>query len=240
MASPRNPTAAQRKDRIYLVEDHPVTREGFAQLINFQRDLEICGQAGIVARALTEIAVLNPDLVIVDISLAGTSGIELIKDLVSRDPILKVLVLSMHDESLYAERALRAGARGYVMKQEPTEHVMAAIRHVLGGGVYLSVRMRDHLLFNVVGRLSAARASDLDRLSDRELEVFQLIGEGRTTAQIGASLHLSVSTVETYRTRIKERLNLRDAGELLQAAIRWNVGKGNCCPLPAAEAGRQS
>jgi DNA-binding NarL/FixJ family response regulator len=221
MASPRNPTAAQRKDRIYLVEDHPVTREGFAQLINFQRDLEICGQAGIVARALTEIAVLNPDLVIVDISLAGTSGIELIKDLVSRDPILKVLVLSMHDESLYAERALRAGARGYVMKQEPTEHVMAAIRHVLGGGVYLSVRMRDHLLFNVVGRLSAARASDLDRLSDRELEVFQLIGEGRTTAQIGASLHLSVSTVETYRAHIKEKLRLRNATELVQHAVDW-------------------
>jgi DNA-binding NarL/FixJ family response regulator len=221
MASPRNPKTAHRKDRVYLVEDHPVTREGFAQLINFQRDLEICGQAGIVARALTEIAVLNPDLVIVDISLAGTSGIELIKDLVSRDPILKVLVLSMHDESIYAERALRAGARGYVMKQEPTEHVMAAIRHVLGGGVYLSVRMRDHLLFNVVGRLSAAGASNLDRLSDRELEVFELIGEGRTTAQIGASLHLSVSTVETYRAHIKEKLGLRNATELVQHAVDW-------------------
>ena len=221
MASPRKPTTAQRKDRIYLVEDHPVTREGFAQLINFQRDLEVCGQAGIVAQALTEIAVLNPDLVIVDISLAGTSGIELIKDLVSRDPILKVLVLSMHDESLYAERALRAGARGYVMKQEATEHVMAAIRLVLSGGVYLSVRMRDHLLFNVVGGVSAAGASDLDRLSDRELEVFQLIGEGRTTAQIGASLHLSVSTVETYRAHIKEKLRLQNATELVQHAVDW-------------------
>ena len=221
MASPRNPTTAQRKDRIYLVEDHPVTREGFAQLINFQRDLEVCGQAGIVAQALTEIAVLNPDLVIVDISLAGTSGIELIKDLVSRDPILKVLVLSMHDESLYAERALRAGARGYVMKQAATEHVMAAIRHVLSGGVYLSERMRNHLLFNVVGGRSAAGASDLDRLSDRELEVFQLIGEGRTTAQIGASLHLSVSTVETYRAHIKEKLRLQNATELVQHAVDW-------------------
>lgn len=221
MASPRTPTTAQRKDRIYLVEDHPVTREGFAQLLNFQRDLEVCGQAGIAAQALTEIAVLNPDLVIVDISLAGTSGIELIKDLVSRHPILKILVLSMHDESLYAERALRAGARGYVMKQAATEHVMAAIRHVLGGGVYLSERMRNHLLLHVVGRLSAAGASDLDRLSDRELEVFQLIGEGRTTAQIGASLHLSVSTVETYRAHIKEKLRLRNATELVQHAVDW-------------------
>jgi DNA-binding NarL/FixJ family response regulator len=203
------------------VEDHPVTREGFAQLLNFQRDLEVCGQAGIAAQALTEIAVLNPDLVIVDISLAGTSGIELIKDLVSRHPILKILVLSMHDESLYAERALRAGARGYVMKQAATEHVMAAIRHVLGGGVYLSERMRNHLLLHVVGRLSAAGASDLDRLSDRELEVFQLIGEGRTTAQIGASLHLSVSTVETYRAHIKEKLRLRNATELVQHAVDW-------------------
>jgi DNA-binding NarL/FixJ family response regulator len=221
MASPRTPTTAQRKDRIYLVEDHPVTREGFAQLLNFQKDLEVCGQAGIAAQALTEITVLNPDLVIVDISLAGTSGIELIKDLVSRDPILKILVLSMHDESLYAERALRAGARGYVMKQVATEYVMAAIRHVLRGGVYLSERMRNQLLFNVVGRLSAAGASDLDRLSDRELEVFQLIGEGRTTAQIGASLHLSVSTVETYRAHIKEKLRLQNATELVQHAVDW-------------------
>src|SRR5208282_5670848 len=139
-----------------------------------------------------------------------------IKDLVRRDPILKILVLSTHDESLYAERALRAGARGYVMKHEATEHVMTAIRQVLGGGVYLSERMRNHLLFNVVGGVSTAVASDLDQLSDRELEVFQLIGEGRTTAQISASLHLSVSTVETYRAHIKEKLSLRNATELMQ------------------------
>ena len=221
MASPRKPTTAQRKDRIFLVEDHPVTREGFAQLINFQTDLQVCGQAGTAGQALTDIAALNPDLVIVDISLAGTSGIELIKDLVHLDPILKILVLSTHDESLYAERALRAGARGYVMKQEATKHVMAAIRHVLGGGVYLSERMRNHLLFNVVGGLSAAVTSDLHQLSDRELEVFQLVGEGRTTAQIGASLHLSVSTVETYRAHIKEKLRLRNATELVQRAVDW-------------------
>ena len=221
MASPRKPTTAQRKDRIFLVEDHPVTREGFAQLINFQTDLQVCGQAGTAGQALTDIAALNPDLVIVDISLAGTSGIELIKDLVHLDPILKILVLSTHDESLYAERALRAGARGYVMKQEATKHVMAAIRHVLGGGVYLSERMRNHLLFNVVGGLSATVTSDLHQLSDRELEVFQLIGEGRTTAQIGASLHLSVSTVETYRAHIKEKLRLRNATELVQRAVDW-------------------
>jgi len=221
MALPGKPATGKQKDRVFLVEDHPVTREGFAQLINFQNDLQVCGQTGTAALALTEIAALSPDLVILDISLAGTSGVELIKDLTCRDPILRILVLSTHDETLYAERALRAGARGYVMKHEPTQQVMAAIRQVLGGGVYLSERMRNRLLERVAKSSSSALASDFEQLSDRELQVFQLIGEGRSTRQIGASLHLSVSTVETYRAHIKEKLRLENATELVQRAVGW-------------------
>jgi len=217
----KRPGARQRKHRVYLVEDHPVTREGLAQLIDYQTDLQVCGQAGNAGQATTGIAALKPDLVIVDISLAGTSGIELIKDLVGRDADLRILVLSTHDESLYAERALRAGARGYVMKHQPTEHVMTAIRHVLSGGVYLSERMQNRLLYKVVGSAPAALASDIEQLSDRELEVFQLIGEGRGTREIGANLHLSVSTVETYRAHIKEKLRLENATELVQRAVEW-------------------
>ncbi len=221
MALPSKPATAQRKRRVFLVEDHPVTREGLAQLIDYQTDLQVCGQAGSAGQAFTDIAALKPDLVIVDISLGGTNGIELIKDLSHRDSSLRILVLSTHDESLYAERALRAGARGYVMKHEATEHVMTAMRQVLSGGVYLSERMRNRLLHQVVGGVPAARASGFDQLSDRELEVFQLLGEGRSTRQIGASLHLSVSTVETYRAHIKEKLGLENATELVQRAFEW-------------------
>jgi DNA-binding NarL/FixJ family response regulator len=211
----------QGKHQVFLVEDHPVTREGLSHLINYQTDLWVCGQTGMAGAALTEIAALKPDLVIVDISLGGTSGIELIKDLVRRDFTLRILVLSAHDESLYAERALRAGARGYVMKHVATEHVMTAIRQVLRGRIYLSERMQTRLLYKVVGGASAALASDLDQLSDRELEVFQLIGEGHGTRKIGAALHLSVSTVESYRAHIKEKLRLENGSELVQRAVKW-------------------
>jgi DNA-binding NarL/FixJ family response regulator len=221
MALPGRPATGKRKNRVFLVEDHPVTREGFAQLLNYQTDLQVCGQAGTAGQALTAIATLKPDLVIVDISLAGTSGIELIKDLASQDPILRILVLSTHDELLYAERALRAGARGYVMKHEPTEQVMTAIRQVLLGEVYLSERMRNRVLEKVTKGVSAVIASNVDQLSDRELQVFELIGEGRSTGQISASLHLSVSTVETYRAHIKEKLGLQNATELVQHAVEW-------------------
>ena len=220
-ALPIRPGTRQPKHRLYLVEDHPVTREGLSQLINYQTDLEVCGQEGRAGQAATEIAALKPDLVIVDISLAGTSGIELIKDLVRRDAGLRILVLSTHAESLYAERSLRAGARGYVMKHQPTEHVMTAIRQVLSGRVYLGERMQNRLLSKMVGSAPAALASDIVQLSDRELEVFELIGEGWSTRQIGASLHLSVSTVETYRAHLKQKLRLENATELVQHAVEW-------------------
>lgn len=219
--TPTRPGIRPRKHRLYLVEDHPITREGLAQLINYQTDLQVCGQTGRAGQAATEIPVLQPDLVILDISLGGTNGIELIKDLLRGDADLRILMLSTHDESLYAERALRGGARGYVMKHQPTAHVMTAIRQVLSGGVYLSERMRNRLLSKVVGSAPVPVASDIEQLSDRELEVFQLIGEGHSTRRIGANLHLSVSTVETYRAHIKQKLRLENATELVQHAVEW-------------------
>lgn len=211
-----------RKRRIFLVEDHPVTREGFAQLINFQSDLQVCGQASGMAPALSQIPALNADLVIVDLSLAGESGLELIKNLSSRLPHVKTLVLSAHSEWLYAERALRAGSRGYVMKNAPTHEIMSAIRQVLNGALYLSQKMSNRLVRKIAGMRSFATArSELEPLSDRELEVFMLIGEGCSTRQIGESLRLSVSTVETYRAHIKEKLGIQSGTELAQRAFDW-------------------
>ncbi len=213
-------SALGRKYRVFLVEDHPVTREGLAQLLNQQADLEVCGQVGTARDALNQAGALDPDLIIVDISLGGSSGIELIKDISSRDPDLRMLVLSTHDESLYAERALRAGAKGYVMKHEPTQQVMGAIRLILRGGIYLSDRMQGRVLHKVAAG-PASSGSEIEQLSDRELEIFQLIGRGRTTAQIAAGLHVSVSTVETHRAHIKEKLKLANATELVQRAVEW-------------------
>ena len=215
-------TAPKSKQRIFLVDDHPITREGLARLINHERDLEVCGQANTAAKAVTDIEPLKPDLVVVDVSLTtGASGLELIKDLVARHPRLRMLALSTHDEALYAERALRAGAKGYVMKQEPTEKVMAAIRQVLAGGIFLSDAMKDRLLRKITQSGSAPSASEIERLSDRELEVYRLIGQGRGTRQIANELHLSMSTVETYRTHIKEKLHLSSASELVRRAVEW-------------------
>jgi DNA-binding NarL/FixJ family response regulator len=213
--------AALPKRRLYLVEDHPVTRQGFAQLINFETDLQVCGQAGSAAQALAEIPAAKPHLVVVDISLAGTSGLQLIKDLVARDAAPPILVLSTHDEALYAERALRAGAKGYIMKHAPTDEVMKAIRTVLRGGVYLSERMQGRLVEMVARGGPAVSVSDVERLSDRELEVFTLIGLGRSTAQISASLHVSGSTVATHRTHIIEKLELENTRELMRRAVAW-------------------
>jgi DNA-binding NarL/FixJ family response regulator len=223
MTKPRPGTkvSPRYKHRLYLVEDHPVTRQGFAQLINFQPDLQVCGQAGSAELALAEIPAAKPNLVVVDISLAGTSGIQLIKDIVTRDGALPVLVLSTHDETLYAERALRAGARGYIMKHAPTEDVMKAIREVLRGEVYLSDRMHARLAGRVAEGDSIAEVSDVGRLSDRELEVFTLLGQGQSTAQIGAALHVGGSTVATHRVNIIRKLNLENTRELVRRAVAW-------------------
>jgi len=220
-ARPRSDERKATKRRLFLVEDHPVTREGFAQLINYQPDLEVCGQAGTAAKAITGIEELAPDLAIVDISLTESNGLELIKQLKSHCPSLPVLVLSTHDEALYAQRAVRAGARGYVMKQAPTREVMNAIRTVLGGDLYLSDPMRSRLVREHLDGSKGERGTEVEGLSDRELEIFDLIGHGDTTRRIATKLHVSVSTVETHRAHIKEKLSLHNAVELVRRAVEW-------------------
>lgn len=214
-------TAQSQKSRIFLVEDHPVTREGFAQLINYQADLQVCGQAGTAAKAMIGVETLKPGLVVVDISLADSNGLELIKNLRTRYAALPILVLSTHDESLYAERALRAGARGYVMKQAPTSEVMSAIREVLDGKLYLSEPIRTKMVHKHLHGPSIVRSSEVDGLTDRELEVFELLGSGHTTRRIAAKMHVSVSTVETHRAHLKQKLGLKNAVELVHRAVEW-------------------
>lgn len=213
--------ADQGKKRILIVDDHPIVRRGLADLVNQETGLAVSGQAEDAHQAMEAIRAQEPDMVIVDISLKETSGLELIKDIKTRHPGLPVLTLSMHDESLYAERALRAGARGYIMKQQATEELIMAIRKVLDGQVYVSDTVAAKMVGKLVGGGPDIGASAIDRLSDRELEVFRLIGEGHGTRQIAEKLHLSVKTIETYRAHIKEKLNLADSAELLQHAIQW-------------------
>lgn len=214
-------TNSPQKHRIVIVDDHPIVRQGLAQLIEQEDDLHICGQAEDAHEAMRAIRELNPDLVIVDISLRTTSGIDLIKDIRAQFPALPVLTLSMHDEALYAERALRAGAKGYIMKQEAPEEVVTAIRRVLAGTTYVSQGMAAKMVSKIVAGPGEKAASPVDRLSDRELEVFRLIGEGYGTREMAEKLYLSVKTIETYRAHIKDKLNLQDANQLLRAAIRW-------------------
>jgi len=211
--------------RILIVDDHPVVRQGLALLIGQQEDLSVCGEAEDAARAITAIEALKPDLVLVDVSLKGTDGIDLTKDIKGRFPALPVLVLSMLDESFYAERALRAGAKGYVMKQEATDKVLTAIRRVLSGEVFVSDKMVNRMLHKIAGD-TASGGSPVDLLSDREMTVFQLIGNGHSTARIAEELHLSVKTVETHRAHIKEKLNLADAAELSGYAGQWLSRQG--------------
>jgi len=220
-----NPTASssrkKTKHRIYIVEDHPITREGFAQLLNYQADLQVCGQADTAAKARVGIATSKPDLVIVYIALGNTNGVDLIKDMKAVHPSLPALVLSTYDESLYAERALRAGARGYVMKHAPTSEVMEAIRRVLRGELHLSEAARARFVHKHLHDDSPHGGTELDALTDRELEVFRHIGAGRTTRQIAQEMHLSVSTIETHRAHIKEKLELENPAELMRCAVEW-------------------
>ncbi len=219
-------TTCNGKSRILIVDDHPIVRQGLAKLINRENDLVVCGQAEDAYYAMRAVRTLKPDMVIVDISLGDTNGIELIKDIKVTEPEIPVLVLSMHDEALYTERALRAGAKGYIMKHEGTEELIAAIRTVLKGQLYVSDKMASRILRKLVSRRPNEGVSPLDKLSDRELEVFLLIGKGHKTRQISEQLHLSVKTVETYRSHIKEKLNFTDATELLQHAIQWVSSDG--------------
>ena len=214
-------SGAKKKNRVLLVDDHPIVRQGLAELISRQADLTICGEAGDVHEAFTLIAKLRPDMAVIDVSLKDASGLELIKTLKVQDPNLPLLVLSMHDESLYAERALRAGALGYVMKQEASHKIVDAIRCVLKGEMVVSDAIKARLLRHLVQGQAAASGFPIERLSDRELQVFQLIGNGFATSQIARKLCLSIKTIETYRENLKQKLDLKGGAELLQQAIVW-------------------
>lgn len=209
------------KKQIFLVDDHPLVREWLTNLINQQLDLVVCGEAENARQAIQAILAIKPDIAIVDISLKDSSGIELIKDLRQRLPATFVLVLSMHEESHYAERALRAGAKGYIMKRETTRKVISAIRQVLAGGVYISAEIATSLATQFVSGKAHSNNSPVEQLSDRELEVFELLGQGRGTRQIAELLRVSIKTVQAYCARIKEKLNLSSATELLREAVRW-------------------
>jgi DNA-binding NarL/FixJ family response regulator len=209
------------KTRIFLVDDHPMIREYLAALLEREADLAVCGEADDAPTALTRIETLLPDLVIMDISLRRSHGLELLKNLKALRPELPVLVLSMHDESLYAARAIRAGAMGYITKEEASRKILFAIRKVLNGEVYLSDQMSARMMKRLVGGQRGETGSALEVLTDRELEVFQMIGRGLGTRRIAEELRIGIKTVESYRARIKEKLHLTDGTQLLQQAIQW-------------------
>jgi DNA-binding NarL/FixJ family response regulator len=213
------------KKRILVVDDHPIVRQGLALLINREPDLVVCGEAEEAMGAIHVLASARPDVLIVDISLNGPDGLDLLKSVRATHPTLPVLILSMHDESIYAERALRAGANGYIMKQEATEKVLVAVRRILSGEIYVSDRIANRMLKHYITGSGTLRNSTIADLSDRELEVFRLIGEGHGTRQIAEELHVSVKTVESYQAHIKEKLSLRSARELMQHAIQWNMNE---------------
>jgi len=214
-----------RKNRVFLVDDHPIVRQGLTLLINREADMSVCGEAEDAHTAIQAVSTVKPDILIVDISLNGPDGLDLLKDLRMRYPDLPVLILSMHDEGIYAERALRAGAQGYIMKQEAAEKVLVALRRILSKEIYVSERIANRMLQRYIGSRGAGRPASVADLTDRELEVFRLIGEGHSTRRIAEELHISVKTVESYQAHIKEKLSLRSARELVQHAIQWSVGE---------------
>ena len=213
--------SALGKTKIYIIDDHPIMVQGLKELIDNQRDLRVIGSADDWHVALEQVKKIAPDLIILDVTLKDANGIEVLKNLKIHVPHIKILMLSMHDEALYAMRSLKAGAQGYIMKQEAVDKVLGAIRQVLAGEVYLSESMSKRTMFQLLGRGGSRTGSPLEDLSDRELEVFTLIGQGCTTRQIAEKLHLSIKTVETHRAHIKEKLNLKNSTELVQHAIHW-------------------
>jgi DNA-binding NarL/FixJ family response regulator len=228
--------------RVVIVDDHPLLRKGVGQLIDQEKDLVVVGEAEDANKAMTAIENTNPDVALIDITLAGASGIELLKNVKARFPKLKMLVLSMHDESVYAHRALRAGASGYIMKQEGTDRVLTALRKVSKGEVYLSERLGNRMLHTLVNGRASLTSSPVEVLSDRELEVFNFIGQGHGTRPIAEKLHLSIKTIESHRAHIKEKLNLHSASELVHHAIQWVQSEraisgagGETVPAEAAE-----
>lgn len=212
--------------RVFIVDDHPLMRRGYRSLLEAEPDLVVCGEAGGAAAALSGILESRPDLVITDVTLEDGGGIELIRDLRERRPELPILVVSMHDEMLYAERALRAGARGYVMKGETDADLVLTVRTLLAGGLHLSPRMQRRALEQLAGRAAPTGQPAESALADRELEVFELLGRGFSTREVAEALHVSPKTVETYRGRIKDKLGLKDSAELLHRAVRYAQERG--------------
>lgn len=219
------PPAAPRRT-VLLVDDHPFMRAGLAQLIERQPDLAVCGEAGDPSEALRAVKTAKPNLILTDLTMPGRSGLEFVKDLLATEPAVSILVVSMHDEAVYAERALRAGARGYIMKEAGGEALLAAIRRVLGGEVYLSPRMSTRILEGLSARKPRGSTSPIEQLTDREFEVFQLIGQGKSTRDVAEQLHLSSKTVDVHRSHIKEKLGLKDSTALIRHAVRWVETQG--------------
>ncbi|MCW9705858.1 response regulator [Fodinibius salsisoli] len=214
------------RQRVIVVDDHPMMRKGLVTTLDAEYGLEVVAQLERAEEVIQKYTELSPDLAIVDISLDGMSGLELIKHLITRDPDLKILVVSRHEETLYAERVIRAGAKGYVMKQEAGEVLIKAVRKILNGRIYVSDTVSEKLLLGMAQGQRDIYKSPMDQLSDRELEVFELTGKGNKTREIAEKLHLSVKTVESYRARIKTKLNLENATELMMHAVKWVEGEG--------------
>ena len=207
--------------RILLVDDHPLVRERLTEIINREPDLVVCAEAEDRHEAIAAISAKAPELAIIDLALKTSDGLELIKDIRTRWPKIQMLVVSMHDESLYAERVIRAGSQGYITKQEATRKILLAIRRVLAGSIYLNEKVAAHIIGRLSARSTTIAATPTEVLADRELQVFTLTGRGLNTTEIAARLHIAIKTVETYRARIKEKLKLKDSSELLQWAISW-------------------
>jgi DNA-binding NarL/FixJ family response regulator len=214
--------AKNEKTKIVIIDDHPIVRRGIALTIEQEEDMLVAGEADDAASAMTLIEKVKPDLVLVDISLRGTSGIELTKDILAKHPQISVLIISMHDEALYLERALRAGAKGYLTKQEAAEHIVTAIHKVLRGDIYMSNKWKDKLVHKFVNG-GTAKDSSPRILSDRELDVLQLIGQGYSTQRIAAELYVSVKTIESHYANIKDKLDLKNSHELIQYAVKWSL-----------------
>jgi DNA-binding NarL/FixJ family response regulator len=221
MISELEQTSTATKRRIFVVDDHPVFRHGIVKLVNSDPELMVCGEAENAAAAIQALRETQADLVILDVSLSGTNGIELAKQLRAEHPSLFLLVVSMHDESLYALRALRAGAQGYLMKREGTTHLSEAIRRILAGEVYVSANFSEQLLYQAAQVPGPQQKSPLDALTDREMEVLQLLGQGQSTRRIADELHLSPKTIETHRLHIKEKLGFKHSNELVFFAVNW-------------------
>ncbi len=222
MQRPR--TSKESVKSVVLVDDHPIMRHGLAQLIRGEAGLEVCGETGSAREGLEVVGRLKPDLAIIDLTLPDKNGLELVKDIRAAHPATQCLVLSMHDETLYGERSLRAGARGYVMKEEAADHLIAAIQKILGGGLYVSETLNARMLEQVTGA-ARSKSTGVDALTDRELEILELVGKGVATKNIAVQLSISARTVEAHRAHIKEKLGITDGAALVRYAVQWVEGR---------------